>query len=389
MIRRRAVLGLSDGSYFWGYSYGSDAIGKGELVFNTSMTGYQEIITDPSYAGQIITFTYPHIGNVGINQDDYESRTVRAAGVVLRDVSPVHSNYRAKNSLDDFLKKNRCPAISGIDTRMLTRKLRDTGCQNSCILSFDGGAKAEAEAVAKAITEARKMKEIGASNLAELSSCVKAQEWTEEPLSDFNELPDRASNKNNKNPPTVVIYDCGVKNNIARIIKAHGAKTILVPYSSKAKNIIEAKPQGILISNGPGDPETCTKTVEDIKEFMKAGIPLLGICLGQQLIGLANGAQITKLKFGHHGANHPVLRQKDGSVAITSQNHNYIIDEDSLPDNIQITHRSLFDNSIQGIKVKGKPVMAFQGHPEASPGPHDIVDVFADFMKIVMNNAKR
>ncbi len=387
MNRRKAVLGLADGSHLLGYCYGSNNIGKGELVFNTSMSGYQEIITDPSYAGQIITFTYPHIGNVGVNPDDCEARDILAAGVVLRDPSPIFSNYRAKESLDEFLKKNNCPAIYGIDTRMLTRKLRDQGCQNSCIVSYGEKNKGvdkkmdEKQAIAKAIQEAQQMRPIGDSNLAEIASCAKRAEWLDTLIPDFNDLGDNASTRaKGKKSPTIYVYDCGLKRNIVRIIKQQGAKVIIVPYASQAAKIIAAKPDGILISNGPGDPETCAKIISDIQLFMEQKIPLLGICLGQQLLGLACGAKIKKMKFGHHGANHPVKREVDNTVAITSQNHNYTLDDEGLPSNIQVTHRSLFDNSIQGIKLRDKPVMAFQGHPEASPGPHDIVDVFSDFI---------
>lgn len=387
--KRRAVLALADGTHFLGYSYGSSSLGKGELVFNTSMSGYQEIITDPSYAGQIITFTYPHIGNVGVNPDDCEANKTLAAGVVLRDPSPVFSNYRAQESLDDFLDRNDCPAIYGIDTRMLTRKLRDQGCQNSCIISYGDSQQQEKQAIAMAIQEAQQMPAIGSSNLAEIASCAKQTEWLDALLPEFNNLDNASDNNSAKqanNHPTIFVYDCGLKHNIVRIIKQQGAKVVLVPYSSQATKIIAAKPDGILISNGPGDPETCGKIISDIQLFMAENIPLLGICLGQQLLGIACGAKIKKMKFGHHGANHPVKREADNTVAITSQNHNYTLDDDGLPSNIEVTHRSLFDDSIQGIKLKNKPIMAFQGHPEASPGPHDIVDIFTDFLKMAREN---
>lgn len=383
LSKRRAVLALADASYFIGYSYGSKSTGTGELVFNTSMSGYQEIITDPSYAGQIITFTYPHIGNVGVNPDDCEANKTLAAGVVMRDPSPIFSNYRAKESLDEFLDRSNCPAIYGIDTRMLTRKLRDQGCQNSCILSY-ADKKGEQQAIKQAIQAAQQMPPIGDSNLAELASCAKQMEWNDKLLDDFNNFSSQATTKSSaKQAPTIFVYDCGVKHNIVRIIKQQGAKVILIPYKSKAEKIIAAKPDGVLISNGPGDPETCAKIIDDLKLFMEKKIPLLGICLGQQLLGLACGAKIKKMKFGHHGANHPVKRMADNTVAITSQNHNYTLDDARLPNNIKVTHRSLFDDSIQGISLTDKPVMAFQGHPEASPGPHDIGDVFSDFLKMV------
>lgn len=386
MKKRRAIIGLADGSYLTGYAYGSHVIGKGELVFNTSMSGYQEIITDPSYGGQIITFTYPHIGNVGINAEDYESKPVRTAGVVLRDISPVYSNYRAEHSLEEFLEKYKCPAITSLDTRMLTRKLRDSGCQNSCIISFTGGTEAEKEAATEAIKLAQEMPSISSSNLAAISSISKEQKWQQGTHPDFSSFAPTNSKQvkvKTKSSPRVVVYDCGLKHNIARMITEKGAKVELLPYSSDANKILASKPDGIVISNGPGDPNSCTKVIEDIKSFIAAGIPMLGICLGQQLIGLASGAKIIKLKFGHHGANHPVRRLKDNSVAITSQNHNYSLDDESLPSSIEVTHRSLFDDTIQGIKLKNKPVIAFQGHPEASPGPHDIADVFTDFVLLI------
>ena len=449
-MRRRAVIGLADGTHLCGYSYGycpdinapdippqggntqggntqganaprTKARTKanvppahtpptyigGELVFNTSMCGYQEIMTDPSYSGQIITFTCPHIGNVGVNDEDYESTRIHAAGLVFRNVSPLYSNYRATRSFEEFLIKNKCAAITNVDTRLLTRKLRDHGCQNSCIISFEGGDEEESKAAQQAIEQARRMPAIGSNNLAQLASCGDTQLWQED-LGDWSHSEsennsEKNSEHNSESPsmesppmesppmespsmesPHILVYDCGVKSNILRLLKEQGCKVTLVPYDCKAQDLInQHQADGVLISNGPGDPETCKKVIQDIKFFLQQSIPLLGICLGQQLLGIAVNAKSQKMKFGHHGANHPVRREKDNTVAITSQNHNFTLDEASLPSNIRVTHRSLFDNSIQGIELTDKPAIGFQGHPEASPGPHDITEVFTSFIQLI------
>ena len=397
-MRRRAVIGLADGTHLCGYSYGycpdintpvantpaSPAHTGGELVFNTSMCGYQEIMTDPSYSGQIITFTCPHIGNVGVNDEDYESANIHAAGLVFRNISPLYSNYRATRSFEEFLIKNKCAAITNVDTRLLTRKLRDHGCQSSCIISFEGGDEEESKAAQQAIEQARRMPAIGSNNLAQLASCGDTQLWQED-LGDWSHSESgNHSGNHSEPPPHILVYDCGVKRNILRLLKEQGCKVTLVPYDCNAQDLInQHQVDGVLISNGPGDPETCEKIIQDIKFFLQQNIPLLGICLGQQLLGIAVNAKSQKMKFGHHGANHPVRREKDSTVAITSQNHNFTLDEASLPSNIRVTHRSLFDNSIQGIELTDKPAIGFQGHPEASPGPHDITEVFTSFIQLI------
>ncbi len=425
-MRRRAVIGLADGTHLCGYSYGycpeintpdipppaantsaapaatpahtpptHTGYTGGELVFNTSMCGYQEIMTDPSYSGQIITFTCPHIGNVGINDEDYESANIHAAGLVFRNISPLYSNYRATRSFEEFLIKNKCAAITNVDTRLLTRKLRDHGCQNSCIISFEGGDEEESKAAQQAIEQARRMPAIGSNNLAQLASCGDTQLWQED-LGDWshsesgNHSEKNSGNHSEHNSPPplhILVYDCGVKRNILRLLKEQGCKVTLVPYDCKAQDLInQHQVDGVLISNGPGDPETCEKIIQDIKFFLQQNIPLLGICLGHQLLGIAVNAKSQKMKFGHHGANHPVRREKDNTVAITSQNHNFTLDEASLPSNIRVTHRSLFDNSIQGIELTDKPAIGFQGHPEASPGPHDITEIFTSFIQLINQN---
>lgn len=379
-MRLKAVIGLADGSYLYGYAYGhySNEINstEGEMVFNTAMSGYQEIMTDPSYSGQIIVFTYPHIGNVGINKEDYESKRAQAAGFVIRDISPIFSNWRAEYSLEDFLNKNKILAITGIDTRMLTRKLRDKGCQNCCILSFTEGN--EELAAQAAIEKARQLPAIDSNNLAQISSCGSVSNWQEDLGNWDHTVKDKSIALH------IIVYDCGVKYNILRTFKEHNVKVTLVPYESKVESLIKQhQPDGVLFSNGPGDPKTCEKAINDIKYFLEQKIPLLGICLGHQLLGIACGAKTQKMKFGHHGANHPVKREKDNSLAISSQNHNFTLEESSLAANIKVTHRSLFDNSIQGIELIDKPAIGFQGHPEANPGPHDMNDIFIDFIKLM------
>ena len=377
---RPAVLALADGNHFWGRSYGYDKTAAGELVFNTAMSGYQEILTDPSYAGQIITFTYPHIGNTGINNEDSESAQIHAAAVVLREPSPIVSNYRAHSSLEEFLYEQKCTAITHIDTRCLTRLLRDKGCQNACIMHCQN--KKDKQAVLKKAQEkAAALPPLRNRHWAQTVSSKKVIRWREgvwQPKAATKKMPSPFSRK--KASPCIAVYDCGVKHNILRLLHNENCKVIRIPMKKRATEILRKyEPAGILISNGPGDPDVCQKSIEDIRFFLSKDIPLFGICLGHQLLGMACRLKTYKMKHGHHGANHPVKDLLSGQVIITSQNHNFAVSEDSLPNNIRITHRSLFDNSIQGIELLHKPAFSFQGHPEASPGPHDISYLFRKF----------
>lgn len=355
-----ALLALADGSLFYGTSIGASGKTAGEVVFNTSMTGYQEILTDPSYAQQIITFTYPHIGNVGVNPQDMESNKVWAAGLIIRELSPVVSNWRAQISLDEFLKQQKVVGIAGIDTRRLTQLLRDKGVQNGCIIT----GKCDPDV---AIDAAKKFPSLTGRDLARVVSTKQIIEWKQPIQPKYH----------------VVVYDFGVKHNILQMLADRGCRLTIVPAQSSATKVLKLKSDGILLSNGPGDPAACSYAIANIKILLEKNMPLFGICLGFQMMALACGAKTIKVKFGHHGANHPVKDLKTNMVAITSQNHNFVVNEKSLPRNLQITHRSLFDNTLQGIRHKTKPAFAFQGHPEASPGPHDIAylfDLFIDLM---------
>jgi carbamoyl-phosphate synthase small subunit len=355
-----ALLALADGNLFYGTSIGASGKTVGEVVFNTSMTGYQEILTDPSYAQQIITFTYPHIGNVGVNPEDMESNKVWAAGLIIRELSPIVSNWRAQQSLDEFLKQNNIIGIADIDTRRLTQILRDKGVQNGCIVTGECDAN-------EAIDTAKKFPPLAGQDLAKTVSTKQIIEW--KPPSQFKYH--------------VVVYDFGVKHNILHMLTDRGCRLTIVPAQYSASKVLKLKPDGVLLSNGPGDPAACSYAIENIKILLENNIPLFGICLGFQMLALACGAKTIKVKFGHHGANHPVKDLKTGMVTITSQNHNFVVDEKSLPQDLQITHRSLFDNTLQGIQHKTKPAFAFQGHPEASPGPHDIAYLFDRFIDLI------
>lgn len=357
-----AILALADGTVFHGVSIGAPGLTVGEVVFNTSMTGYQEILSDASYAQQIVTLTYPHIGNVGVNRHDQESAKAWVAGLIIRDLSLTVSNWRSEQTLPDYLNENNIVAISDIDTRALTKILRDKGAQSGCIMA---GNVNEAEAIAAA----RAFPGLNNANLADVVSTTEPYEWEE---------PTWQHDKMDKNFH-VVVMDYGVKQNILRLLVDRGCKVTVVPSTFSAEQILAMKPDGIVISNGPGDPAACTFAIQTIQALLKTDIPLYGICLGHQLLGLAAGAQTFKMKFGHHGANHPVKDELTGRVFITSQNHGFSVVEESLPANIKVTHRSLFDNTIQGFKFTDKPVFAFQGHPEASPGPHDINSLFDKF----------
>jgi len=367
-----ALLALADGSLFYGQSIGIEGHSVGEVVFNTSITGYQEILTDPSYYKQIVTLTYPHIGNVGVNPEDEESSRVYAAGLVIRDLPLVESNWRATESLEDYLQRHQVAAIAGIDTRRLTRLLREKGAQAGCLMA---GAKLEAAA---AIETARAFPGLTGMDLAKEVTTTQSYLW-EEGLWRMKPPPIR--------PWKVIVYDYGIKRNILRMLVQHGCQVTVVPAKTPASEVLQQKPAGVFLSNGPGDPEPCDYAIAAIKEIVEAGVPTFGICLGHQLLGLASGAQTTKMKFGHHGANHPVQDLATGWVMITSQNHGFAVNESTLPTTLQATHRSLFDGSLQGIKRIDQPAFSFQGHPEASPGPHDISSLFNQFVELMEEQA--
>jgi carbamoyl-phosphate synthase small subunit len=369
-----AILVLADGTVFEGVSVGAGGYGAGELVFNTAMSGYQEMLTDPSYAHQIITLTSSHVGNTGCNLDDMESSKVWAKGLVIRDCSVLHSNYRTQQSLPDWLKKHGVVAIAGIDTRALTHRLRDEGSMGACI-STDVHQKDKAQALALSSSQ------LVGVDLAKVVSRQTIERWHE---GRGEWQPTSSSKAYNCH---VVAYDFGIKYTILRILHDLGCHITIVPAQTTASAVMALNPDGIFLSNGPGDPKACTYAIEAIQTFLNANIPLFGICLGFQLLGLACGAHSKKMKFGHHGANHPVIETTGKQrVFITSQNHGFAIDEKGLPDCLEVTHRSLFDNSLQGIRHRDKPAFGFQGHPEASPGPHDIEFIFKQFIDLMHLN---
>ena len=378
-LSSKAVLALEDGSVFNGTSIGADGATVGEVVFNTAMTGYQEILTDPSYARQIVTLTYPHIGNTGTNLDDEESERVWAAGLVVRDLPLIASNFRNQLDLSSYLIKNKVVAISEIDTRRLTRVLREKGSQKGCLLA--GENINEKHAIDKAID----FMGLKGLDLAKEVTVSSPYEWTNGSwtLNSYTE-----SKQSEKSKFRVVAYDFGVKRNILRMLVDRGCRVTVVPATTSAEDVVSLKPDGVFLSNGPGDPEPCKYAISAIQEILSLDIPVFGICLGHQLLGLASGAVATKMKFGHHGANHPVQSLEDGSVFITSQNHGFSIDEQSLPDNLKVTHRSLFDGTLQGFRRTDKMAFSFQGHPEASPGPHDLAELFDRFIYLI-NKSKR
>jgi carbamoyl-phosphate synthase small subunit len=370
-----ALLALEDGSLFEGQSIGFPGQAVGEVVFNTAMTGYQEILTDPSYAEQIVTLTYPHIGNTGTNPEDMESGRVYARGLVIRDLPLRHSNFRANESLPEFLRREKVVAIAGLDTRRLTRLLREKGAQNGCILAVAKGRKPDAR---KALAGARAFPGLKGMDLAKEVTTAQSYEWSEGTwqLGQGHRKDIKALHK-------VVAYDYGIKRNILRMLADRGCALTVVPARTPAREVLAMKPDGVFLSNGPGDPEPCTYAIEAIREIVATRLPVFGICLGHQLLGLASGARTIKMKFGHHGANHPVQDLDTKRVMITSQNHGFAVDEASLPANLCVTHRSLFDGSIQGIARNDVPAFSFQGHPEASPGPHDVSALFDRFIALM------
>jgi carbamoyl-phosphate synthase small subunit len=367
-----ALLALEDGSVFHGHAVGATGETVGEVVFNTAMTGYQEILTDPSYAKQLVTLTYPHIGNTGVNVEDAESNTVHAAGLIVRDVPRRHSNWRSSESLPDYLQRHGIVAIAGIDTRRLTRILRDKGALSGCIVA---GEQIDVEA---ALAKARAFPGLNGMDLAKVVSVGEPYPWNE----GVYDLDNKAFNQPSKRFK-VVAYDYGVKYNILRLLAEQGCDITVVPAQTPAADVLAMKPDGVFLSNGPGDPAACDYAVAATREFLEAKIPLFGICLGHQIMGLAVGAKTLKMKFGHHGANHPVKDVDDGRVLITSQNHGFAVDPATLPKNVRVTHVSLFDGSLQGFALTDRPAFCFQGHPEASPGPHDIGYLFDRFAALM------
>jgi carbamoyl-phosphate synthase small subunit len=371
-----AVLALADGTILRGHSFGAATETVGEVVFNTALTGYQEILTDPSYCRQIVTLTYPHIGSYGTNEQDVESHRVFAAGLVVKDVPARLSNYRSTASLSDYLKHENTPGIAGLDTRMLTRILREKGAQAGCLVAAanPGDIIDEQAALAKA----RAFPGLAGMDLAKVVSATKPYEFTE---TSWTLEGGYGTLKNQRFH--VVAFDYGVKTNILRLLVDRGCKVTVLPAQATAKQALALKPNGVFLSNGPGDPEPCDYAIAAAREIIEAGVPTFGICLGHQIMGLASGAKTLKMKFGHHGANHPVKDLQTGKVYITSQNHGFAVDEKSLPANMRVTHVSLFDGSIQGLARTDKPAFCFQGHPEASPGPHDIQDLFDRFVALM------
>ena len=364
-----ALLALQDGTIFRGASVGAEGKTIGEVVFNTAMTGYQEILTDPSYCRQVVTLTYPHIGNTGTNSDDMESSLIHASGLIIRDASMISSNWRSERSFQDFLVAADTVAIADIDTRKLTRILREKGAQSGCIMTGEIDAET-------AVAHANKFPGIAGMDLARIVTTDRSYQWSHgSTFGDRNRVMSRRVA-----PYHVVAYDFGVKRNILRILSDLGCRMTVVPATTPAEEVLALAPDGVFLSNGPGDPEPCDYAIEAIRKLLVTDIPVFGICLGHQLLALAAGAKTLKMKFGHHGANHPVQDKATGRVSITSQNHGFAVDPDTLPDNVEITHTSLFDDSLQGIAFKDRPAYSFQGHPEASPGPHDILYLFERFI---------
>jgi carbamoyl-phosphate synthase small subunit len=371
-VPKPAILALQDGTIFEGRSIGIDGVTSGEVVFNTAMTGYQEILTDPSYCRQLITLTYPHIGNTGVNSEDEEAADIHASGLIIRDLPLRASNWRSEGSLDDYLVRRKVIAIADIDTRQLTRLLRDKGAQNGAIMAGDETS------VEHAVDAARSFSGLAGMDLARVVSTTSSYEWSTSTWS----LQSGYQQKNDSRYH-VVAYDYGIKKNILCMLVDRGARVTVVPAQTSSESVLEMQPDGVFLSNGPGDPEPCDYAIEAIAEILQTEIPVFGICLGHQLLSLACGAKSVKMKFGHHGANHPVKDLETGEVMITSQNHGFAVDEKSLPGSLRATHRSLFDGSLQAVHHNKKSAFSFQGHPEASPGPHDVAPLFDHFFELI------
>ena len=383
-----AILALADGTVFVGSSIGAVGQTVGEVVFNTSMSGYQEILTDPSYCQQIVTLTYPHIGNYGISLQDIESRKVFAAGLIIKDLPLITSNFRADMTLAQYLVKENCVAIANIDTRQLTRHLRTHGAQNGAIVGLKTGQEVTQATIDKALAAAKSAPSMTGLDLAKVVSVDKSYEWAQTEWQLFGADGKPGYGQQTAAKFHVVAFDFGVKFNILRMLAQRGCKVTVVPAQTSAKEVLALKPNGVFLSNGPGDPEPCDYAIAATREIIETGVPTFGICLGHQIMALASGAKTFKMKFGHHGANHPVKdlgldEQYRGRVSITSQNHGFAVDEKTLPTNLRATHISLFDNTLQGLARTDKPAFCFQGHPEASPGPHDISYLFDRFIALM------
>ncbi|AQQ66831.1 carbamoyl-phosphate synthase small subunit [Microbulbifer agarilyticus] len=372
-----ALLVLADGSVFRGRAIGAEGSTVGEVVFNTSMTGYQEILTDPSYARQIVTLTYPHIGNTGTNSEDEECAEIWSAGLVIRDLPLLASSFRNEQSLEDYLKARNIVGIADIDTRRLTRILRDKGAQSGCIIA--GAPEGESIDEAEALKKAQEFAGLKGMDLAKVVSTKEQYDFNEGTW----ELGQGHKPAPAAQPYKVVAYDFGVKRNILRMLVDRGCSITVVPAETPASEVLAMNPDGVFLSNGPGDPEPCDYAIKAIKEILDTSLPTYGICLGHQLLGLAVGAKTAKMKFGHHGGNHPVQDLNSTKVMITAQNHGFAVDMDTLPENVEITHKSLFDGTLQGIRLTDKPAFSFQGHPEASPGPHDVAPLFDQFIEMM------
>ena len=363
-----ALLALEDGTIFSGKSIGVNGATSGEVVFNTAMTGYQEILTDPSYFKQLVTLTYPHIGNTGTNKSDFESSRAFAAGLIIRDLSPIASSWRKENDLGSFLKTQNIVAIADIDTRKLTNHIRSNGALRGCIINSELNEQS-------AIKKALEFPGLSGLDLAKAVTTDTPYNWNKGQQDIYGSKKERPSIHFH-----VVAYDFGIKQNILRLLVDHGCRVTVIPAMTTAEEVLSMKPDGVFLSNGPGDPEPCVYAISAIQKLLKQKIPIFGICLGHQLLALASGAKTIKMKFGHHGANHPVQDLKTGQVLITSQNHGFTVNENTLPNSVNVTHRSLFDQSLQGIELKDFPAFSFQGHPEASPGPHDLSNLFEQFI---------
>jgi len=378
-----AILALADGTVYIGNSIGAAGSTVGEVVFNTSMTGYQEILTDPSYCQQIVTLTYPHIGNTGVNPEDVESNKVHAAGLIIKDLPIVASNFRKTQTLSEYLVAEGTVAIANLDTRQLTRQLRTQGAQSGCIWALAAGESVTAAVIEKAVAAAKAAPSMSGLDLAKVVSCTSSYAWTESEWMLANDQGKPGYGQQTAPKFHVVAFDYGVKKNILRMLAQRGCKVTVVPAQTAAADVLKLAPNGIFLSNGPGDPQPCDYAIEATRTLIETGIPVFGICLGHQIMALASGAKTFKMKFGHHGANHPVKDLDSGQVSITSQNHGFAVDETTLPANLRATHISLFDNTLQGLQWTDKPAFCFQGHPEASSGPHDIGYLFDRFIQLM------